>query len=1126
MRGGAGSWEAPPVDYLVLGPVEVRDAAGRPVPLGPPRQRALLAVLALSAGRMVPLSRLVDELWGEAVPDSASKMVQIHISQLRKVLPRDDLVTRSGGYLLDIGPARLDLGRFERLQRDAREAAARGDASSACELLRQALALWRGPALAEFTEPFARLEADRLEELRLTALEERMEADLALGRHAELVGELEALIARNPLREGLRGKQMLALYRAGRQAEALAAYAAARSTLSDELGIEPSPELRELHGRILRQDPGLHATAIPTTVPRPARGGLPRPGRPPVGRERALEALSRLHADTLAGERRVALVTGEAGIGKTTLVEAFAASAAREAGTWVARGQCIDHRGAGEPYMPVLEALGRLARGPAGDRVVEVLAETAPTWLVQMPSVAGPDELEAARRRSLGAAHERMLREMVDALEALAARAPLILLLEDLHWCDLSTLDLLEAIARRPEPARLLVLGTFRPGDAARSGHPLDALARDLRSRGLSAEVRVEPLTEPEIDEYLLRRLPVGTMAPGGLAASLLQRTGGNCLFIATLVDSWVDDGILARGRRARVALGELMTGIPETVRELIEQMLLQLGEEDRAVLEAASVVGTRFSAAAAASASERPLEDVEGRCASLAREQAFLMSRGTSEWPDGTVSTEFAFSHDLSREVLYERIPAGRRAGLHGRLGIRLESAFGERAHEIAPLLASHFRRSADGDRAVRYLELAADRALRRSAHHEVIGHLTDAIAILRRSPDGAERTERELRMRITLGNALISVRGYAAPETRASYARARRLCERLGDGASFLPVLYGLWNNEIVAGRHASALELGEAFVRLAEERDDGSVAVAHRAVALPLLFMGRLEAAGRRLERIPVAYDPDRHADLKFRFGEDPGVAGAAFRAWQLWLAGRPDAAARVGDEAVDRARAGRHPLTLVYALLADAFLHQFRREHDEVLLRARAAGAHAAEHGIALLEAWARHLEAWGVAREGDLPDGISRMRAALDAAAATGAVVFRPYLLALLSESLAEWGRRDEARSLIADAAATCRENRELFWQAEIHRAEGDLRLAGDPRDDAGAEEAYLAALRVARLQSARSLELRAVIRLGCLMRDQGRSDEAHALVGGVLAALGESSPTPDLAEARELLGRA
>ena len=246
------------MDYRVLGPVEVLDGAGKPLKLGGRKPRALLARLLVDANRTVSVDRLVDDLWGEDVPESAVKMVHIHVSALRKALPAGTLQTRPPGYALKIDPDALDLVRFERLQTEGRHALDEGDAETAAARLRAALALWRGPALAEFTEPFATVEATHLEERHRVCLEDRIDADLALGRHADLAGELEALVNRNPLRERLRRQLMLALYRSGRQADALSSYRDFRAALDAQLGLEPSPGIRESsQGQILRQDASL-----------------------------------------------------------------------------------------------------------------------------------------------------------------------------------------------------------------------------------------------------------------------------------------------------------------------------------------------------------------------------------------------------------------------------------------------------------------------------------------------------------------------------------------------------------------------------------------------------------------------------------------------------------------------------------------------------------------------------------------------------------------------------------------------------------------------------------------------------------------------------------------------------
>src|SRR5215203_1139619 len=307
-------------DYRLLGPLEVVHR-GEAVSTGGQRKRALLARLLLEANRTVSVDALVDALWGERVPSTAVKMVHIYVSQLRKVLPGGVLRTQPPGYRLEIAPEAVDLLRFERLRKEGRDALADGDAATAAERLTAACALWRGPALGEFTEPFAAAAAAHIDELRLLASEDRVDAELALGRHRDVTGELQALVAGHPLRERPRRQLMLALYRQGRHAEALAAFQAVRASLRDELGIEPSAGLSELQYRILNQDPALdHASPAPA----PSPGELVPVPAPPggdvfVGRAAELARLERALAGAASGRGAAALIAGPAGIGKTRL---------------------------------------------------------------------------------------------------------------------------------------------------------------------------------------------------------------------------------------------------------------------------------------------------------------------------------------------------------------------------------------------------------------------------------------------------------------------------------------------------------------------------------------------------------------------------------------------------------------------------------------------------------------------------------------------------------------------------------------------------------------------------------------------------------------------------------------
>src|SRR5262245_42264875 len=339
------------VEIRILGPLEVVES-GAALRLGSRKQRALLSLLVLHAGEVVSRDRLIDDLWHGDPPPAAETTLRSHISRLRSALGASRLVSRAPGYALVLAPEELDAARCERLLVAAREALGDGRAAEAAAQLRSALALWRGAALADVAyEPFAQGEMARLEEMRLAVLEERVEADLALARHADLVGELEALVAEHPLRERLRGQLMLALYRSGRQANALETYQDARRLLTDELGLEPSEELKDLQRAILAHDPTLNPASRLEAAPVQGVGGP----APFVGREGELRELVRGLDESLAGEGRLFLISGEPGIGKSRLVEQLAGRA-RERGSKVLVGRCWEAGGA-PAYWPWVQAI-------------------------------------------------------------------------------------------------------------------------------------------------------------------------------------------------------------------------------------------------------------------------------------------------------------------------------------------------------------------------------------------------------------------------------------------------------------------------------------------------------------------------------------------------------------------------------------------------------------------------------------------------------------------------------------------------------------------------------------------------------------------------------------------------
>ena len=464
----------------------------------------------------------------------------------------------------------------------------------------------------------------------------------------------------------------------------------------------------------------------------------------------------------MQGQRRLVLVTGEAGVGKSTLLDAFEQRLAGHDGMRIARGQCVEGFGGKEAYYPILDAFGQLVRGPGAEGIIQILASQAPTWLIQFPSLLKAEQREALQREILGATRERMVREICEALESLTAADPLALILEDLHWVDPSTLDLISALARRRGPAKLLVLGTYRPVDVILLQSPLKALRQDLVMHKLCSEIALERLAEPGVAQYLAEEFP-GSQLPEGLAALVHRHSEGNPLFMTAIVSDLVKSGLLAQEEgvwRLTARLTQIVPGVPETLQQMLEIQVERLSEPEQRVLKSASIAGRRFSAWSVAAMLDTGIAEAEDICDSLTQRQQFLRPGRAAGVLGGAQSAHYEFRHSLYREALYRRIPEGQRARWHRRLAERAEEllpdsngmAAPDTALELASELALHFEHGREFERAARYLILSAENAARRYAHRDAAAILEHALGLLSGiAADPARTLEIEILERIS---------------------------------------------------------------------------------------------------------------------------------------------------------------------------------------------------------------------------------------------------------------------------------------------------------------------------------------------------------------------------------------
>jgi predicted ATPase len=813
------------------------------------------------------------------------------------------------------------------------------------------------------------------------------------------------------------------------------------------------------------------------------------------------------------------------------------------------RGQCVEQYGAGEAFMPLLEIAGQLCRGPGVDHIRDVLRQYAPSWLVQLPFLIDANELESLQRQLLGSTRGRMLREAAELMTVFTREQGLVLILEDLHWSDVSTLEWLSYIAQRREPAKLLIIGTYRPTEVLANNHPLRGVVQELTARGRCEALRIMPLSEQAVRDYLGARLG-DTLAASSLPNLIHRRTGGNPLFVVNVINDLLQQG-LVRKEAGHWQIKEeplnVSARVPNTLRQVIERQIERLPAEVQHLLEVASVVGVEFSAAAVAAGMQAAVEEIDQQCETLARREHFIAAHGTEEWPDGTFSEHYSFRHALYHAVLYDRLTETQRVRLHRRIAERKEAAYSERASEIAAELATHFEKGRDGRRAIYHLQRAGENALHRYANQEAISYLTKGLESLKTLPNSPNFFRQELSLLVALGPALIATKGYAASEVERVYRRAQEICQQIEDPSALFPVLFGLWNYYVTRADQRPTRDLAEQMLTLARRLNDPALLLqAHRALTETFFWMGEFPTAREHGEQGIALYDPQQHYSHAVLYAEEPGAYCCAITAWVLWYLGYPEQALRKGTEALALARQGSHPFSEAMALTLVTQVLLLRGEIHVAQAHAKEGIELATAQGFPFWETWDTILHGWTRAQLGQGKEGAAEIHNAL---ALYPAVEFRTWNLALLAEASEKAGAVDEGLRVLTEALAMVEQTGERFYEAELYRLKGQLMLQSqtglgqvlsssqtsqdksensksqslNPAVQVDAEACFHKALTVARQQAAKSWELRAASSLARLWQSQGKITEARELLADVYGWFSEGFDTADLREAETLL---
>jgi class 3 adenylate cyclase/predicted ATPase len=842
----------------------------------------------------------------------------------------------------------------------------------------------------------------------------------------------------------------------------------------------------------------------------------PRGLTPLVGRESEVTLLLERWQQVKDGHGQVILLTGDAGIGKSRLVQVLKDHVASEPHVrWECRSAEYSLNTALFPLVDLFQRILQFETGDTPDEkfgkleqmlsqyrlpVEESIQLFAPLLSVPLPEHHYPPlNLSPQRQR------QKTLETLVAILQEDAERHPVLFIVEDLHWTDPTTLELLHLVLDQTPTASLLTVLTCRPTFQLSWTH-----------RSFLTEMSVTRLAQPQI-KPMITYVAGGKTLPHVVMQQIVERTDGVPLFVEEITKAILESGQLKVVDGHYELIGSLSTfAIPVTLQDSLMSRLDRL-MTGKVIAQLGATIGRQFSYAllqAVAQLNERTLQEELHRLV----EAEIVYQRGLP--PQAT----YVFKHALIQNAAYQSLLRSTRQGYHRRIAEVLVAQFPATAETQPELLAHHFTEAGLTEQAVHYWHQAAQRAVERSAHVEAIAHLRQGLEVLVTLPETLERRQREVDMLIALGASLIATKAYAAPEVGETYASARQLCQHLEDPSQHFPVVRGLWNYHFVRAEYQMAHALGEQLLTLAQHTQDSArLVAAHRALGATLLLLGAADVAHTHFAQGMALYDPAQHRASVFQHGEDSGVICQFYAAWALWYLGYPEQALARSQEAVPLAQQIRHPFSLGFALVFAAMVHQYRREVRAVQERAEAAIRLAQEQGFPHWMAQGSILRGWSLAQQGQAQEGIEQIHQGLTAWRATGAELARPYWLALLAEAHGTLGQPGAGLTVLTEALTHANTTGERWYEAELYRLKGELLLQQSLDHQGEAEACFHRAMAIAQNQQAKSFELRAATSLARLWQQQGKRQEAHDLLAPVYHWFTEGFDTADLQDAKALL---
>jgi DNA-binding winged helix-turn-helix (wHTH) protein len=827
-----------------------------------------------------------------------------------------------------------------------------------------------------------------------------------------------------------------------------------------------------------------------------------------VGREAELARLRRAWDLACSGQRSVVWIVGEPGIGKTALIEHFVASLGDVA---CARGQCVEHYGAGEPYLPVLEALAELCR--IDGSVPDLLRAVAPAWLMQLPWLCTKDERDALQRELAGVGPERMLREMGEVLDRIADRRPLLLVTEDLHWSDRATIQLVDYIARRRGSARLMWLASFRLAEVVALEHPLKSVRRELRLHAMCTEVALDPFSEAEVADCIAAQSR-SLAEDEGFVHELYDRTDGVPLFVASILRD-----VMSQARPGFQASSVVASAVPDNVASVIDHYVARLGSEQHRLLTAAAICGAEFRVSTVADVLGRDQTSVESACEELARERLWLAARH-SQADSNRWGRPYAFSHALFRHVLYERTAPLARAQLHGAVG---EALGRERAAGVSVTpaeIAMHFERSQDRLRSLSYFVEAADAALQHLSPAECISLTERALALLEGERSRVQFAATELTLWTLRGVASFHLLGIT-DETRDAFRNAYVLLDRVPDHPMRGLLLHGLGYVHCLRTEFDEALAVAERAVALSASCDDPMIRLAACTIQGEVnLLRGCPRVALTWLERGIALLDPNEETAGQ-SFAADPAVTLVSMLGLQLLHLGRVDQGRARMLEAHARADQLGQPTARMVALWNEALFELRLDNVPRVAALAEEMRVLAEEFALPHGRAACRWFSGWSQARMGAPEEGYRPIREAYESNVRLGMLAGASETLGYASEALLLSGNWRGAQQQLEEAKSIAQRSGERVYQPQLSLLEAAIaRARGDEKT---AEATQRRAVIEARAQEAPWLELLALL---ALCESTNATDADRATLATLVEQLPEATGTDAVGRARALLGRA